>query len=797
LRATTFHYNLVNDSWSVDRLPELDSTQTLVLAFGATEIQTVPHVLQTIRSSYPNSHILGCSTAGEVIHGRLVDGTLAIAVISFEETQLLSGAVVVRDPKQSEDAGRNLGQQMLALDQPKAVLILAEGLRIDHRGFLRGMQAQLGAVPIVGALAADSQRYEASWVWCGDRLQSGLVGAVGLYGDGISVHSAVSELWGEEDQAEQVITRATGSRVFSIGGRPATDVCTGPSGLLPLRILGDDGAQGFASPLASNPDKSVVFNREVAGGSRVQTVMADSRYLIKGADEVARVVERVAAAAISQSGTNAVAFASSSAGRRSFLGDQAEREMHGLVSSLPESIPLIGLYSYGEVSPNENNRAQLHDAGFGVTLIVESVTHTAVTRPARGSPPSTPPDPPPAGRKPKFVDAHTSSSLVQARPIHVEMGASSADCYDLGALQFISIKGTINETFNSAAIAERMHGRVVLDLGTVELVTSFGVRNWLELIASAENRGVDIYLAHCSEAIVNQMLMIRNFGGSGQVVSFGAPYICTACSDTFEYLLDCENSAEEIGSAQPPDVACPSCGNRAIFDEDPEQYFEFVRGDIGKALPFDVRNALAERRLEWMTQVDDAIEKRVEGERTVFRINREVDERIRWKRVLSGVEGVVRLDFARSKGASDLGAERFLTAVRMQTEAVSRIVLDQVPVEIVQHLIATEQIPKLQVRTLSLPARCSNCGVVRQALVDPVGVREAHRQGLTPESECRRCSGSVPIELPSDIVHYFLGVGGEPGASLMRSDGEFSPLTWVVVGAIVALIAIIIVLVAS
>lgn len=798
MRTSTFQYTLQTDSWSVNALPELDSPQTMVLAFGATEIQTAPRVLELIRANYPNSHIIGCSTAGEILDGRLVDGTLSVAVVHFEGTRLSSGSIVVRDPSQSQEAGNTLGAQLVAGGQPSCVLVLAEGLRLDHGAFLTGLQQQLGPVPIVGALAADSQRYEASWVWLGERLQSGLVGAVALYGPAVSVHSQVSEVWGEDDQTPRVITGSSNNVVFSIGGMPAIEVCSGVAGLMPLRILDGSGTGVFASPVGSNPaDRSVVYNRIIPEGSQVQVIRAAPRYLIDEAGRIAQQTQNV----VTRLGVNGsvLAVANSAAGRRLFLGEHAQNEVTSLTRQLPENLPLIGLYSYGSVAPGADTRIELSSGSLGVTVISEEVSVAQRSQPggkSRVNPLGTEATAPGAPRsRGGFLNAKTTTSLVQVRPTTIEMGASRAEWYDLGSLQFVSIQGTINETFRGDELARRMSGRVVMDLGQIELITSFGVRGWLQMMSAAETQGVTaIYLAHCSEAVVNQMLMVRNFRGRGQVVSFGAPYICTACSTTFEYLLDCEHSAEEISSANPPDVACPSCGNRGVFDEDPEIYLEFVSDNIGKNLPFDVRNTLSERRLEWMTQVDEAIEKRVEGERTVFRINRLVDERVRWKRVLTGVEGKVRLDFARSPGASDLGAERFLAAVRVETDRVSEITLDQVPLSIVNHIIGAEPIPKLQVRTLSLPARCSNCGVVRQASVDPAGIREAHRHGLQPESQCRRCSGSVPIALPPEIVAYYAGAGSPGGGAI---GNKVPPLVWAVIGLAVAVLITVIVIVSQ
>lgn len=803
MRISTFQYTLNSDSWSVSSLPDLDSPQTLLLAFGATEIQTAPRVLELIRSHYPNSHVIGCSTAGEVLNNRLSDGTLSVAVVRFENTRLGSASIVVRDPSLSQDGGNALGAQLVASEQPTAVLMLAEGLRLDHTSFMVGLQQQLGPTPIVGALAADSQRYEASWVWLGERLQSGLVGAVAFYGNTVSLHATISEVWGEEEGTTRMVTRSHHNVVFSIDGTPAIDVCTTGGRLMPIRIIDDLGDGVLASPLGANAaEKSVVFNRVIPEGSRIHVVQATPGHLIDEATRVGSVTENVATNLAANGGV--LALANIAAGRRLFLGEEAQNEVAALATSFPSDLPLIGLYSYGSVAPGSDSRVEISNSGFGITLISEEVSASQPQPQPQGkrmtgslTTDATAPGAPYA--RPNF-SSKTATSLVQTRPTIIEMGDSRAETYDLGTLQFISLQGTLNESFLGRELAAKMSGRVVLDLGTIELITSFGVRGWLEMMGEAERRGVKtIYLAHCSEAVVNQMLMVRNFRGRGQVVSFGAPYICTACSTTFEYLLDCEHSAEEISSASPPDVACPSCGNRAVFDEDPDHYLDFVSEDIGKALPFDVRNTLSERRLEWMTQVDDAIEKRIEGNQTVYRINRNVDEQIRWKRVLSGVEGKVRLDFARAPGATGLGAERFLSAIRIETERVSEIMLDQVPVEIVHAIIGSEPIGKLRVRTLSLPARCSNCGVVRQASVDPVGIREAHRHGLQPESECRRCSGSVPVALPPDIVAYFSGGGPSLRSRGGRGNlgGRVSPLVWVTVGGVVLLVVVIILATAS
>src|SRR5690349_19851882 len=108
MQTATFTYNASADAWSVKSFPQLDSKQTLVLAFGASDLVARTDLFQLLHRAYPNSCIAGCSTGGEIADGRVVDGTLAVAVIKFDRTQLGASSLLVRTPSNSYSAGRLL-----------------------------------------------------------------------------------------------------------------------------------------------------------------------------------------------------------------------------------------------------------------------------------------------------------------------------------------------------------------------------------------------------------------------------------------------------------------------------------------------------------------------------------------------------------------------------------------------------------------------------------------------------------------------------------------------------------------
>jgi eukaryotic-like serine/threonine-protein kinase len=146
---------------------------------------------------------------------------------------------------------------------------------------------------------------------------------------------------------------------------------------------------------------------------------------------------------------------------------------------------------------------------------------------------------------PTKIDARELAEPAAAEP------APAPPPRSLDEVSVISLPPRIDEHFAGAARAQAMAGSVVLDLGRVERISSFGVREWFELhrALAARTDQVAVYLARCSEAIVAQLSVIRTFGASGHVVSFLAPYLCAGCGHAFAHAFDCERDAAVL--AQP------------------------------------------------------------------------------------------------------------------------------------------------------------------------------------------------------------------------------------------------------
>ena len=102
----------------------------------------------------------------------------------------------------------------------------------------------------------------------------------------------------------------------------------------------------------------------------------------------------------------------------------------------------------------------------------------------------------------------------------------------------------------------------------------------------------------------------------------------------------------------------------------------------------------------------------------------------------------------------------------------------------IDQLVQGEEFSKLRVRSVAIAAACTNCGIVRNASVSPAQVRDAQRRGLQPETECRRCSASVPVNVPHAVSTYFLGDSAASTPSKAEGSGPLgiAPQWWALFG---------------
>ena len=377
MQLETIRYSR-SHGWSTESFPELDSERTVVLVFADPGFRHDMGAIQEVCRAYPRSHVLGCSTSGQIFQAEVTDGSLAVAIARFDHTEIATAVAQVSTPSESHAAGLNLVSQ-LTRDDLKAVLVLSDGLNVNGSDLVEGLTEALPpSVVVTGGLAGDGDRFEQTWVLEGGAPATGAITAVGLYGDHVRVGHGSKGGW-DSFGPERMVTRSAGNVLFELDGRPALQLYKEYLGerasglpatalLFPLALREEgDGHKTLVRTVLSvdEAEQSMTFAGNIPQGHTVQLMRANFERLIGGASEAALMVEAADAA-------NTLAIAISCVGRRLILGERTEEEIEAALDEFGPGTRQVGFYSYGEISPYASGHCDLHNQTMTLTTISEA-----------------------------------------------------------------------------------------------------------------------------------------------------------------------------------------------------------------------------------------------------------------------------------------------------------------------------------------------------------------------------------------------------------------------------------------
>lgn len=380
--VTTICLKAVN-SWSPSILAEMDSPETLLLLFGSSGLIDTPESIRQVLDVCPNSHVIGCSTAGEIHGSEISDDSLVVAAVRFKKTSVRTAQAVVRDPEDSYVAGTAIASQLKRVSL-RAILVLSDGLHVNGSELVKGLNDTLeGAVVITGGLAGDGTQFKRTWVLKDRTPQSGYVTAVGLYGDHIHVGHGSKGGW-DKFGPERLVTKSKGPVLYELDGRPALNLykeylgdraaglpATGLLFPLAIRTSPSEGKILVRTILAvDEAAQSMTFAGDIPQGVLAQLMRANFDRLIQGASDAATLTKN--GHGNNHPETPTLSIAISCVGRRLVLGERTEEETEATLDILPQGSRQIGFYSYGEISPYESGACDLHNQTMTLTTITEA-----------------------------------------------------------------------------------------------------------------------------------------------------------------------------------------------------------------------------------------------------------------------------------------------------------------------------------------------------------------------------------------------------------------------------------------
>ncbi|MEI6660004.1 MAG: FIST N-terminal domain-containing protein [bacterium] len=350
-----------SDGWKDISKEKIQSgVPQIVFIFGGRKLIEDGDRYKEAKSFYPDSHILSCSTAGEILDVSVRDNSISLSAVFFEKTTLDFVQSKLEKYEDSYNVGKKLAESITHTNLIH-VMVFSDGQHVNGTQLVKGLNDFLPKnVSVTGGLVGDGADFKKTFLGLDESGIEGNVVAIGFCGTDLKVGYGSFGGW-DPFGLERIITKSKDNILYELDGKPALqlykeylgDQASGlPStGLLfPLRLrLNNNGkdVEVVRTILGVNEtDQSVIFAGDMPEGVPAMLMKANFERLIDAASNAGSMsMESIGA------GKADLAILISCVGRKLLLKERIEEEVDAVRSVLGDDIKIAGFYSYGELCP--------------------------------------------------------------------------------------------------------------------------------------------------------------------------------------------------------------------------------------------------------------------------------------------------------------------------------------------------------------------------------------------------------------------------------------------------------------
>ncbi len=368
--------------WEVTMPGNFDATPQLVLVFGGRRIVEEQRYYDLIHSYYPDSHIVECSTAGEILDRRVRDNSLAVTAIHFEKTTLKFAEIDIVGADDSLASGETIAQ-MIPQEGLVHAMVFCDGLRVNGTALVKGLNNKLPkGVAVTGGLVGDGAEFTHTVLGLDHAAKEGKIILIGFYGASLKVGYGSYGGW-DSLGIDRTITKSKGNVVYELDGKPALELyktylgdkaagLPGTGLLFPLRLrFGSDDNEDEvvrATLGVNEEEQSLTFGGDMPEGLQVTLMKANFERLIDGAKSASSMSVKSLDSFKPQ-----LAILVSCVARKLVLKERVEEEIEAVSQTLGTDTAITGFYSYGELCPTAagENQCRLHNQTMTITALYE------------------------------------------------------------------------------------------------------------------------------------------------------------------------------------------------------------------------------------------------------------------------------------------------------------------------------------------------------------------------------------------------------------------------------------------
>ena len=324
----------------------------------------------------------------------------------------------------------------------------------------------------------------------------------------------------------------------------------------------------------------------------------------------------------------------------------------------------------------------------------------------------------------------------------------------VGNITHVRVSGVIDETFPLASAGADLNGIIILDLGRVDRISSFGVRKWIEFVSKLPSGAIGMYMVYAPPVVVDQLNMVEGFAGVARVLSVLAPYTCKSCGEDRLRAVNLLDEAQTISENRAPEHTCPVCTNPLEFADLPGEFFDYARrqhlGTVDPVVMRYLRLSVAAEPLDLPSHL-----KIVQDDITYVTLASVIRGDLNVRRLASGLEGRVAFDFSHVAKVELEGVVK-LEQVLETAGKGSQVVLCRVPPTVLAPLAKSGKPLPARIHSLWLPYECQNCGQLFHQRAHGATFLAQLRANEAHERPCAVCGGASRLaNIPN--LPQFLG----------------------------------------
>jgi hypothetical protein len=376
MKVTLLKYNANQWETSVSNHEFNPQKINLVLCFGGKKALANQTACKQLINQFVNAQVTFCSTAGEIYQETVLDDSLIAVALNFKHTQIATSKINIKNYTNSFDAAVSLVNQ-LNRQNLKYIMVLSDGSLVNGSELSKGLNYAAGDILVTGGLAGDGPNFDSTLVGLNEIPSHGNVVAIGFYGEKLIVKHGSQGGW-DMFGLQKTVTKSISNVLYQINNMSALDLYKtylGPdvanlpaSALLfPLAITIADSKEPIVRTILSINEeaKSMTFAGDIPEGAQVRFMKANFDKLIDASANAAELC-------INHEINPDFALLISCVGRKLILRQRIEEEVEVVAQTFNNITPMVGFYSYGEISPTQlEGKCQLHNQTMTITSFYE------------------------------------------------------------------------------------------------------------------------------------------------------------------------------------------------------------------------------------------------------------------------------------------------------------------------------------------------------------------------------------------------------------------------------------------